>query len=968
MGEAREHEQERGATEPDEPISRGDREVLDTIARAMSLSPSGFDDAVLGAIADALRGRVAFDRISVAVDDEDGRSFRLFWRSGATDRLKPIFPSGARVALDRNLEGLPGTAGNPARPVIVQNVGARGTPLDRTLFEGGVRSFVGVPLEGRPGERAWLSLSHADYGAPFEEALPLLLRVADALRPAISRARALQRTKLLATLVEASPDGMLALDDSYVTREANQAALRILAKGRSQVVGAALVDVIGAQAAKLVVDALALRPHAAAVSLVVPVARGEPRPIDATVGVVEGSIEASYHVHLRDARERRAAEAAMGRRLEHLSVLRALGEALGSDLRVQTAIERALDVCSARMPTGGMAALRAEDGDMLRAVASRGVAASGDSSSLSRALAWIRRDQLEALDVPRRWKLVLPLSHARRTWGALFVVGREDEPLSDAAHDLWDSIAATVSSALHAAEDFEHVVELEAERRLLVDTLPVIVARVEPARGWSTSFVNGAVERILGVAPPELHGLPGFDGTLDPLDRASARDARRRAGLGEKVGWENRRYCHKDGHTLTLREYVYPVHDVDGTVRSVQLIAYDVTTEIESRQRLIQADRLASLGALAAGIAHEINNPVAFIGLAAGQIPRLTDPERVQQLSREIGEAASRIAHIVGELKLFTRIPDGAAVTPVDVNRMLQTAVTLTSAEIRKRARLDVSLGDLPLAPGRSSGLGQAFVNLLLNGAQSVENTSPGRARVVSVASSSQGNCITIEFSDSGPGIAAEHLPRIFDPFFSAAPEGNGGGLGLAIAYDLVRRAGGDIKVTSSPGQGTKFEIVLALDAPASVEEPHPAPRLITFEKPVSVPPPAPDAQRSRVLIIDDELALAKALARQLAARYEVDTASTAADALAQLSVYAYDAIVCDLRMPDQSGPAIHDAVRARSSASADRFIFTTGGSYGTSDDEIHERARATGRPILEKPFDGASFEALVEQVAGGER
>src|SRR5262249_21008031 len=109
--------------------------------------------------------------------------------------------------------------------------------------------------------------------------------------------------------------------------------------------------------------------------------------------------------------------------------------------------------------------------------------------------------------------------------------------------------------------------------------------------------------------------------------------------------------------------------------------------------------------------------------------------------------------------------------------------------------------------------------------------------------------------------------------------------------------------------------------------------------------------------------ALVKALARQLAARYDVDTASTAADALAQLSVYAYDAVVCDLRMPDQSGPSIHAAARERSETQASRFIFTTGGSYGMSDDEIHERARETGRPILEKPFDGASFEALVAEV-----
>jgi two-component system response regulator FlrC len=135
-----------------------------------------------------------------------------------------------------------------------------------------------------------------------------------------------------------------------------------------------------------------------------------------------------------------------------------------------------------------------------------------------------------------------------------------------------------------------------------------------------------------------------------------------------------------------------------------------------------------------------------------------------------------------------------------------------------------------------------------------------------------------------------------------------------------------------------------------------------------SIAPPGSTSEstgaRGRVLIIDDEQALAKALARQLSGRYDVDTVSTASDALAELGVHAYDVVVCDLRMPDQSGPSIYDAIVARSPRQAARFIFTTGGSYGDVDDEIHARAQATGRPVLEKPFDGATFDELVADVA----
>ncbi len=940
-----------GEVEDAKKSKESDDAVVDTIVRAVAASESGFDDAVLGALFQALSGSIALEHFVVSLEEEDGKSFRVFARAGGPEDI--AFPVGIRVPFDGVAEGFT----EPIRtqePVVVDDVGSRGSPLDTALFQAGVRSYVTVPVQGKVGNRIFISLTSGDARTPWRDKVSLFARVARVLEPAFGRIRSFLRANVLAALVEASPDGMLALDGSFVVRECNAAALRLLRKKRADVVARTLREVLGSEGGARVQEALAVGASGFAGGLAIGAGETE-LVVDATVGAVVGETEAAYHVHLRDARERRAVEAAMSRRLEHLTFLRTLGESLGSDLRVHTAVERALDVCIAHRPIRTIAALRAEEAGTLRLMASRGAEA-----SLVTRLGWVRRDQLEALRVGASWSLILPLSHARRTWGTLFVVGRGDGEIPPHERELWESVAATVASAVHAAQDYEHVVELEAEKRVLVDSLPVIVARVEPALAWSTSFVNGAAERILGASAGELAGLPGLDGMLDPTDREAAAKTRRRAACGEKVDWADRHYRHKDGRPLTLREYVYPVYDADGSVRAVQIIAYDVTTEIESRRRLIQTDRLASLGALAAGIAHEINNPVAFIGLAAGQLPRQTDPERVAELSREIGDAAHRIAHIVGELKLFTRIPDGAAATPVDVNRMLENAVTLTSAEVRRRARLDVVLGDLPLAPGRFSSLGQAFVNLLLNGAQAVELSPPGVTRAVTVTSSTRDGTIVVEFTDSGPSIPREQLSRIFDPFF--ASERMVAGLGLSIAYDIVRRGGGELRVDATAAGGTKFEVVLPIDGADREDDAEVAlPRRMTFEKPSPIPAAG---ERRRVLIIDDELALAKALARQLAGRYEVDTASTAADALAQLAVHAYDAVVCDLRMPDQSGPSIHAAIHARAKAQADRFIFTTGGSYGTSDDEIHERATRTGRPVLEKPFDGQSFEALVAEVA----
>ena len=313
-----------------------------------------------------------------------------------------------------------------------------------------------------------------------------------------------------------------------------------------------------------------------------------------------------------------------------------------------------------------------------------------------------------------RAALFAPLVYARRRLGALLVIANEGEALGPAAATQWAPVISTISVSLRAADDFERVVALEAEKRQLVDNLPLIVARFDVKTG-ALLFVNGAVQRVLGLRPSDAMNAQGLDGALaDAIEREASRIAREQAASGLHSSWQDRRYRHVDGRVLTLRECAYPVFDAARSVQAVETIAYDITTEIEARRGLMQADRLAALGALAAGIAHEINNPVAFIALAAGQVVKLAgeadrgDAEGYAQLREvavEIGESARRIADIVGELKLFTRIGEGSVSCPVDVNRILQTAIALTSAELRRHARLEVELGPLPLAPG-------AFVNL----------------------------------------------------------------------------------------------------------------------------------------------------------------------------------------------------------------------------------------------------------------
>jgi CheY-like chemotaxis protein/anti-sigma regulatory factor (Ser/Thr protein kinase) len=362
---------------------------------------------------------------------------------------------------------------------------------------------------------------------------------------------------------------------------------------------------------------------------------------------------------------------------------------------------------------------------------------------------------------------------------------------------------------------------------------------------------------------------------------------------------------------------------------------------------------------LAAGVAHEINNPTAFISLGVQQLGRMVaqlpeDPEslplhrRMNEVISELSDGVQRIVQIVGELKLFARIPESAFSTPVDVNRLITSAVALGRAELSRRARVEVDLGELPPLPGDHARLGQVFVNLIVNAAQAIP---PGNeeGNVVRVRTRAFEDTVVVEVTDTGVGISREHLSRIFDPFFTTKPPGEGTGLGLAISYDLVQRAGGTIEVNSELGKGTRFVVKL------------PVRHLVPSR---SQRPPSPTAPPGgRILIVEDEQHLAVAVARILASNYIVELAPDAETALQRIERgdgAEFEAVLCDLRMPGMDGRDFYEAVQARWPLQAERFIFLTGAGMGT---ELETFVRGTDRPVLEKPFEMAELEEIVAQV-----
>jgi two-component system, cell cycle sensor histidine kinase and response regulator CckA len=418
-----------------------------------------------------------------------------------------------------------------------------------------------------------------------------------------------------------------------------------------------------------------------------------------------------------------------------------------------------------------------------------------------------------------------------------------------------------------------------------------------------------------------------------------------------------------DGRTYALR--AYPISG-----RRAVLSMRDTTDEREDEVRRLQAEKLASIGMLAAGVAHEINNPTAFV---LANIEALTGhlrllQEKVRQLPasviaglglpdvlfeatailQESKEGMARIHRIVRDLGSFSHVDDDGATT-LDVNAAVESALTMLRNEIKYRARIERDLRSTQAVRANHARLGQVFLNIILNAAQALDETAAKR-NVVRVRSFDEGEFVVIEVEDNGPGIPSEVVPRIFDSFFTTKPRGIGTGLGLPISLGIIRTLGGQLTVDSRPGEGATFRV--RLPAVAAV------PSTVT---PPSDETPAPrEYVRRRVLAVDDEPLLLKAYRRMLSDIHVVETALGGVEAMRALERDAtYDVILCDLQMPEVSGMGLHEQVRARWPALAERFVFVTGGAFSPDAKRFLEESTCA---VIQKPFRVEDLLALVER------
>lgn len=391
---------------------------------------------------------------------------------------------------------------------------------------------------------------------------------------------------------------------------------------------------------------------------------------------------------------------------------------------------------------------------------------------------------------------------------------------------------------------------------------------------------------------------------------------------------------------------------------AVLAIGHERQRRREAWLESVHADRLSAVGTLAAGVAHEINNPLAYVLLnlqyILRELPKLTtQPERLTQLQGRLAEArhgAERVRSIIRDLRDFS-LPVQTELGPVDLVRVCEAALKVAGPHCEGHATVLREYAVVPRARADAGRLEQVLSNLVTNALHAMPIGRPEQNRLwVRVGTAGEGR-VGVEVSDNGAGIPAELLDRVFDPFFTTKPVGVGTGLGLPICYSIVTALGGTIGVESQPGRGTTFRVELPIESGPIVEDA------------VTPPPPAEvSAQRARVLIIDDELQVADILRRMLADEFDVEVATEAPQAMKMvLDGPAYDVLLCDLLMPGMDGVELFAELRERRPGTERRIIFMTGGAFTP---RAADFLATVPNERLEKPLDLGALRRTVRRTA----
>ena len=500
----------------------------------------------------------------------------------------------------------------------------------------------------------------------------------------------------------------------------------------------------------------------------------------------------------------------------------------------------------------------------------------------------------------------------------------------------------------------KRTIQLEAELSSLLDALEAGVILFDPS--GRIRFTNARFGQLFGLKLKGAEVIQTFS-ELEDLVAARFRDPEafskpwKQFSSGEEIPSQDELELVRPVRKIVER-YSRPVLSREGPAAGWLELYYDVTGKREIQSKLLQTEKMAALGQLVSGIAHELNNPLtAIMGYAQLLLGHgLAKPQQAE--AGRVFQEAERARRIVKNLLYFARENKPERVR-VDLNEIVERTLALRSYELRvENILVECSLEpELPETMGDPYQLQQVVLNLLVNAEQALLEDR-GRGHVWIRTQRSLANRIALEISDDGPGIAPSIALRIFDPFFTTKPAGIGTGLGLSIAYGIVHQHGGDVSVESQRGSGAKFIVELPVAA-ALVEQ--------ATVAPLAAAGKASSTATGRILVVEDEATVAQLIVDVLREEgHEAEAAFDSQEGLTRIARTRYDLVICDLRMPRLDGPAFYDALVRAGSPIQHRMVFITGDTMARRSLEFLESHKL---PYLAKPFLVEELKLAVNRI-----
>lgn len=575
--------------------------------------------------------------------------------------------------------------------------------------------------------------------------------------------------------------------------------------------------------------------------------------------------------------------------------------------------------------------------------------------------------------------LIIPLLSATECVGVLFLGSPVNNILDADPIDFAKTLGAQLGQAIALTMSFEKLGMSELRSRTLMDSASCGILVLD--QSGIILEVNKKGEELFGNPKEEILNKNYKNFFVAKEDQIYASTE-----LKELI--TQKKLPPKEGYIKdakgAIRDIEYSAVCVEiGNENLLLFILNDVTERNSMRIQTLLSDKLATMGTLAAGIVHEINNPITWIlsnlnflkehikalqdgidnlhtvtqrsnfNISVLQITNFMEELKNQFISfqeviNDSLQGGEQVQDIIHNLKGFARTDDETEKDLVDIHEILNTAIKIATPEFKYRAKLEKNFADnIPMLFSNKGKLHQVFLNLIMNAAQALSEDHE-RPNFLIISTQKTKNKVRVDITDTGSGISEENLTKIFEPFFTTKPLGIGTGLGLSICHQIIENLGGEIVVKSKLGEGSTFSVYLPVDK-ARISLPQEPKKEESFTP-------------ARILIVDDEPSLLKTLRRILETQHSVTGAGSGQAALELLSydLDRFDIIITDLNMPDVSGIDIYRFLESKNRGLEHRLIFMTAGASTPDNQTFLSQIK---NACIEKPFRREELLKLIEHV-----